>query len=316
VVATFVELSAGACVVAVVISGNAEAADSAAAVPVLSWLSVGTSAAWMTALMKLVPLPRRKFPAVAVSLRSAADGRVAEGTPAVEIVLIQLWDTATKDSIPPKVDAVGLGNCAAGNLPDVMFVAFVVSVLQLGAASDRSPQAGCALDGTPEVEIVVRKLCVVSVMDCTPPSVEAEGTGNRAAGKVPLEMLVATVVSVVADAASPEMSPAAICANAGTPELNCCKYSLVAVELTVEPPKVVLLYCTELAAPPGLVPLPPPVAVTVIVPVPPSLMVVFEPAARLSLTWLPLFTPLVWSKTLVAPTGTATHVQLTPETVA
>ena len=95
---------------------------------------------------------------MAVSLKSAAAGRVAEGTPEVEMVLIQLWLTAARDSTPPKVEAVGTGNRAAGRAPLEMFAALVVSVLQLGAASDKSPQAGCAFAGTPEVEIAGQEI--------------------------------------------------------------------------------------------------------------------------------------------------------------
>jgi hypothetical protein len=47
----------------------------------------------------------------------------------------------------------------------------------------------------------VRKLCEVEVIDSTPPRVVALGFGSCAAGSVPLVILVATVVSVVALAA-------------------------------------------------------------------------------------------------------------------
>ena len=57
----------------------------------------------------------------------------------------------------------------------------------------------------------------MAVFDCTPPSVEAEGFGSCAAGRVPELMFEAFVVSVVALAASPVISPAAGCADAGTP---------------------------------------------------------------------------------------------------
>jgi hypothetical protein len=45
--------------------------------------------------------------------RSPQAGCVAAGTPAVEIALIHLWDAEAKDSMPPRVEAVGVGSCAA-----------------------------------------------------------------------------------------------------------------------------------------------------------------------------------------------------------
>ncbi len=94
-----------------------------------------------------------------MSLRSAAAGCVAAGAPPVEIVLIHKWLTAASDLTPPSVDAVGAGNRAAGTEPVARLLAFVASVLQLAAESDRSAQAGRVAEGTPEVEIVFIQLC-------------------------------------------------------------------------------------------------------------------------------------------------------------
>jgi hypothetical protein len=60
--------------------------------------------------------------------RSPQAGCVAAGTPAVEIALIHLWDAEARDSMPPRVEAVGVGSCAAGSVPAVMLEAFVASV--------------------------------------------------------------------------------------------------------------------------------------------------------------------------------------------
>lgn len=43
---------------------------------------------------------------------------------------------------------------AAANIPEEILPAFVVSVEQLAAPFDKSAQAGCVEDGTPEVEMV------------------------------------------------------------------------------------------------------------------------------------------------------------------
>src|ERR1700690_4076402 len=74
--------------------------------------------------------------------RSPQAGCVAAGTPAVEIALIHLWDAEARDSMPPRVEAVGVGSCAAGSVPAVMLEAFVASVEYEFAALLRSPQAG------------------------------------------------------------------------------------------------------------------------------------------------------------------------------
>ena len=52
------------------------------------------------------------------------------------------------------------------------------------------------------------------------PVVDWFSVATRAAANVPLPMLLALVVSVVAEAASPDTSPAAGCACAGTPALE------------------------------------------------------------------------------------------------
>jgi hypothetical protein len=79
---------------------------------------------------------------VAAFDRSPQAGCVAAGTPAVEIALIHLWDAEARDSMPPRVEAVGVGSCAAGSVPAVMLEAFVASVEHEFAALLRSPQAG------------------------------------------------------------------------------------------------------------------------------------------------------------------------------
>jgi hypothetical protein len=82
------------------------------------------------------------------------------------------------DSIPPKVLADGLGNRAAGRVPELMFVAFVVSVEHDAAAFERSPQAGWDWWGAPVVEMLSIQLCEAAAMDSIPPKVLAEGFGN------------------------------------------------------------------------------------------------------------------------------------------
>ena len=74
--------------------------------------------------------------------RSPHAGCVEDGTPAVDMVLIHWWLVAAKDSMPPRVEAVGVGSCAAGSVPAVMLEAFVASVEHEFAALLRSPQAG------------------------------------------------------------------------------------------------------------------------------------------------------------------------------
>jgi hypothetical protein len=65
-----------------------------------------------------------------------------------------------------------------------------------GKDPDRSGNAGCDWCGTPEVSMYEIQFWEVEVIDWTPPRVEAEGFGSLAAGRVPLEMLAAFVVSV------------------------------------------------------------------------------------------------------------------------
>jgi hypothetical protein len=65
-----------------------------------------------------------------------------------------------------------------------------VAVLQT-VASERSVQAGCALCGTPLVEISVRKKWETAAIDSTPPSVELEGLGSCAALTDPLRSEIA-----------------------------------------------------------------------------------------------------------------------------
>lgn len=69
-------------------------------------------------------------------------------------------------------------------------------VVQPVELSERSAQTGRAWVGTPEVEILVRKLCATAASDSTPPNVDAVGLGRRAAPKVPEDILLALVVSV------------------------------------------------------------------------------------------------------------------------
>jgi hypothetical protein len=60
----------------------------------------------------------------------------------------------------------------------------VASVLHEAAELDRSPQAGCAPLGTPEVEIELIQMCAEAAKDSMPPSVEAVGDGIAEAGNV------------------------------------------------------------------------------------------------------------------------------------
>ena len=60
-----------------------------------------------------------------------------------------LCETLAKDSIPPKVDAEGLGRRAAASVPVEMLLALVASVEQLAAESERSAHAGCVAVGVP-----------------------------------------------------------------------------------------------------------------------------------------------------------------------
>src|SRR6266567_9523057 len=84
---------------------------------------------------------------------------------------------AANDCTPPKVVALGFGNCEAATVP-VM-----------------SAKAGCDPVGTPEVEIELIHWCEIAANDCTPPSVDELGFGSceplsvppsRAVGIVPV----------------------------------------------------------------------------------------------------------------------------------
>jgi hypothetical protein len=55
------------------------------------------------------------------------------------------------------------------------------------------------------------------VLASTPPSVDGDGVGRRPGGNVPKAMLLALVVSTVADDAKPAMSAATGCAATGRP---------------------------------------------------------------------------------------------------
>jgi predicted subunit of tRNA(5-methylaminomethyl-2-thiouridylate) methyltransferase len=151
---------------------------------------------------------------------SPADGCVADGTPDVEIALIHWCAVAASDSTPPSVDALGFGSRAAASVPLAMFDAFVVSVEQLGAPLLRSPQAGCALDGAPDVGIALIHWCAGAVYDSTPPSVCTVGFGSRAAARVPELILLALVVSVEQLAAALLRSPHAGWVLDGTPSVE------------------------------------------------------------------------------------------------
>jgi len=71
------------------------------------------------------------------------------------MLFIHWWLTAAYDSTPPRAEADGFGSLAAASVPLEMLDALVVSVEQLGAEFDRSPQAGCEDAGTPAVEMVL-----------------------------------------------------------------------------------------------------------------------------------------------------------------
>jgi hypothetical protein len=78
----------------------------------------------------------------AALLRSPQAGWLALGTPLVEMELTHWCAVWARDSTPPKVEAVGAGRRAAGNVPELMLLAFVASVLHDAAALLRSPQDG------------------------------------------------------------------------------------------------------------------------------------------------------------------------------
>src|SRR5260370_3954446 len=69
--------------------------------------------------------------------------------------------------MPPSVLADGLGSCAAGNVPEVILEAEVVSVVPDAARPVMSAAAGRALLITPAAEIAVRKLLVAPVSGTT-----------------------------------------------------------------------------------------------------------------------------------------------------
>src|SRR5574340_96482 len=100
--------------------------------------------------------------------------------------------------MPPRVVAEGLGSRAAGSVPEEMLEALVASTEQEEAALERSAQTGIAPDGTPEVEMAVRKVWATAAMDSTPPSVVAEGLGRSAP----------TMARAVGVAAAPVVGPA------------------------------------------------------------------------------------------------------------
>jgi hypothetical protein len=89
------------------------------------------------------------------------------GTPVVAMLSIQLCEAAAMDSIPPKVLTDGLGNRAAGRVPELMFVAFVVSVEHDALASARSLQAGCVWLNCPVVPLnAVKNMCEAAATGC------------------------------------------------------------------------------------------------------------------------------------------------------
>jgi hypothetical protein len=85
-----------------------------------------------------VPCPVPPWAIVAVPEISVKAGCVADGTPLVEMVLIHFDPAAARDSIPPNVVAVGLGNRAAPSVPLMILLAFVVSIVEDGARSRMS----------------------------------------------------------------------------------------------------------------------------------------------------------------------------------
>src|SRR5579863_2357479 len=140
----------------------------------------GSRAAPSVPLLMLVALVASVLHDAAAFERSPHAGCAWAGTPRVEIAVRKLWLTAASDSIPPRVEAVGVGNRAAPRVPLEIFDALVVSVEQLAAPLLKSPQAGWAWAGTPDVLMAVRKSCVTAAIDWTPPKVEALGLGRSA----------------------------------------------------------------------------------------------------------------------------------------
>ena len=126
------------------------------------------------------------------------------------LMLVRNWCVvAARLSTPPIVDAVGVGNRAEPSVPLLMLAALVVSVVADATKPLMSAAAGCAATGTPLVLMLVKNWCVVAARLSTPPIVDAVGVGKRPEANVPLLMLPALVVSVVADATKPLMSAAA-----------------------------------------------------------------------------------------------------------
>jgi hypothetical protein len=108
----------------------------------------------------------------------------------------KLWRTAAFDWMPPNVVAEGLGKLAAGRTPLTPVangkpVAFV-----------RTKAVGVPNAGVTNVGDVARTFAPVPIVVVAP-------LPPRATANVPVAMLEALVVSVVAEAASPVMSPAA-----------------------------------------------------------------------------------------------------------
>ena len=151
-------------------------------------------------------MPLEIFEALVVSVehevaafdRSLQAGCACVGTPLVEMPVRKSCVMAASDSTPPSVDAEGFGRRPAGSVPLDIFAAFVVSVVAEVASPETSEAAGCDACGTPPVDIESMKLCDTAARDWVPPRVDDEGFGSRAAGRVPLPIFAAFVVSVVA----------------------------------------------------------------------------------------------------------------------
>src|SRR5271166_5832717 len=125
-------------------------------------------------------------------------------------VLPFCWMTPAEEPVVvamPKVPEVLKlpGSRPADRVPLDILLAFVVSVVAEAARPETFAADGWANCGSPEVEIPVMNWFVPAAPDCTPPRALAAGEGSRAAGSVPLVMLDAFVVSVVAEAARPEI---------------------------------------------------------------------------------------------------------------
>src|SRR5260221_540477 len=77
----------------------------------------------------------------------------------------------------------------------------------------------------------VMNWCDTAAKDCTPPSVEDEGLGSRAAPSVPLVMLPAFVVSVVALAARPLTRAFGTVPAASEPAISICQSDVPVADL-------------------------------------------------------------------------------------